>query len=212
MKTNLTKTEKYSYSIIVGAVLLLISFLFSCSVRTVTKQEDKKDSIAKVTESEKIAINETTKETSKIDSSSTTKKEQEFKSFLDEFEFESVNPEKESSITQNGKTTTFKNLKGKKRNQVITDKNNSLETVNLIKSKNIELKRKNQLIFDRNIEIQKLQSQLSKHSEKEALISWGAWLLLFILLCVGGRVAWLYYRGVNPFGFVSGIIGKIKNR
>ncbi len=202
MKTNLTKTEKYSYSIIVGVVLLLISLLFSCSARTVTKQEDKKDSIAKVTESAKVAINETVKEVVKIDSSSTTKKEQEFKSFLDEFEFESVNPEKESSITQNGKTTTFKNLKGKKRNQVITDKNNSLETGNLIKSKNSELKRKNQLILDKNIEIQKLQSKLAKHTEKEALISWWVWLLLLILLCVVGRVAWLYYRGLNPFGWV----------
>ena len=202
MKTTLTKTEKYSYSIIVGAVLLLISFLFSCSARTVTKQEDKKDSIAKTTEKAKVAINETVKEAVKIDSSSTTKKEQEFKSFLDEFEFESVNPEKESSITQTGKTTTFKNLKGKKRNQVITDKNNSLESVNLIKSKNIELKRKNQLIMNKNIEIQKLQSKLAKHSEKEALISWWVWLLLFILLCVAGRVAWLYYRGVNPFGLI----------
>jgi hypothetical protein len=202
MKTTLTKTEKYSYSIIVGAVLLLIAFACSCSARTVTKQEDKKDSIAKVSESAKVAINETVKEVSKSDSSSTTKKEQEFKSFLDEFEFESVNPEKESSITQNGKTTTFKNLKGKKRNQVITDKNNSLESVNLIKSKDSELRRKNQLIMDKNIEIQKLQSQLSKHTEKKALISWWVWLLLFILLCVAGRVAWLYYKGVNPFGWV----------
>jgi cell division protein FtsL len=202
MKTTLTKTEKYSYSIIVGAVLLLLVFLISCSARTVTKQEDKKDSIAKTTESAKVAINETVKEVSKSDSSSTTKKEQEFKSFLDEFEFESVNPEKESSITQNGKTTTFKNLKGKKRNQVITDKNNSLESVNLIKSKDSELRRKNQLIMDKNIEIQKLQSQLSKHTEKKALISWWVWLLLFILLCVAGRVAWLYYKGVNPFGWV----------
>lgn len=210
MKTNLTKKEKYSYSIIVGVVLLILASLFSCSARTVTKQEDKKDSIAKVTESAKVAINETVKEVSKSDSSSTTKKEQEFKSFLDEFEFESVNPEKESSITQNGKTTTFKNLKGKKRNQVTTDKNNSLETVNLIKSKNIELKRKNKLIMDKNIEIQKLQSQLSKHSEKEALISWWFWLLLFILICVVGRVAWLYYKEINPFGFVSGLIKKVR--
>ena len=210
MKTNLTKTEKYSYSIIVGVVLLILASLFSCSARTVTKQEDKKDSIAKVTESAKVAINETVKEVSKSDSSSTTKKEQEFKSFLDEFEFESVNPEKESSITQNGKTTTFKNLKGKKRNQVVTDKNNSLETVNLIKSKNIELKRKNKLIMDKNIEIQKLQSQLSKYSEKEALISWWVWLLLFILICVAGRVAWLYYKEINPFGFVSGLIKKVR--
>jgi len=208
MKTNLTKTEKYSYSIIVGGVLLILSFLFSCSARNTTKQEDKNDSIAKVSESAKVAINETVKEVVKIDSSSTTKKEQEFKSFLDEFEFESVNPEKESSITQNGKTTTFKNLKGKKRNQVTTDKNNSLETVNLIKSKNIELHRKNQLIMDKNIEIQKLQSQLSKHSEKKALISWWVWLLLFILICVAGRVAWLYYRGINPFGWILKIFKK----
>jgi len=208
MKTNLTKTEKYSYSIIVGGVLLILSFLFSCSARNTTKQEDKNDSIAKVSESAKVAINETVKEVVKIDSSSTTKKEQEFKSFLDEFEFESVNPEKESSITQNGKTTTFKNLKGKKRNQVTTDKNNSLETVNLIKSKNIELHRKNQLIMDKNIEIQKLQSQLSKHSEKKALISWWVWLLLFLLLCIVGRVAWLYYKGVNPFGWILKIFKK----
>ena len=63
--------------------------------------------------------------------------------------------------------------------------------------------------MDKNIEIQKLQSQLSKYSEKEALISWWVWLLLFILLCIAGRVAWLYYKGVNPFGFVSGIIKKV---
>ena len=79
MKTNLTKTEKYSYSIIVGVVLLILASLFSCSARTVTKQEDKKDSIAKVTESAKVAINETVKEVSKSDSTATTKKEQEFK-------------------------------------------------------------------------------------------------------------------------------------
>jgi len=190
--------------------ILTALLLFSCSARNTTKQEDKNDSIAKASESAKVAINETTKEALKIDSSSTTKKEQEFKSFLDEFEFESVNPEKESSITHNGKTTTFKNLKGKKRNQVTTDKNNSLETVNLIKSKDIELHRKNKLIMNKNIEIQKLQSQLSKHSEKEALISWWVWLLLFILICVAGRVAWLYYKGVNPFGIIGGIIKKVR--
>jgi len=190
--------------------ILTALLLFSCSARTVTKQEDKKDSIAKVSESAKVAINETIKEVSKSDSTATTKKEQEFKSFLDEFEFESVNPEKESSITQNGKTTTFKNLKGKKRNQVITDKNNSLETVNLSKIKDSELHRKNLLIMNKNIEIQKLQSKLAKQTEKEALISWWVWLLLLILICVAGRVAWLYYRGINPFRVVSGIIGKIK--
>ena len=188
--------------------ILTALLLFSCSARNTTKQEDKNDSIAKVSESTKVAINETVKEVVKIDSSSTTKKEQEFKSFLDEFEFESVNPEKESSITQNGKTTTFKNLKGKKRNLATIDKNNSLETVNLIKSKNIELQRKNRLIMNKNIEIQNLQSKLVKHTEKKALIAWWVWLLLFILLCVAGRVAWLYYKGINPFGFVL----RLKNK
>lgn len=191
--------------------ILTALLLFSCSARNTTKQEDKSDSIVKVKEATKIAINETTKETLKIDSSSTTKKEQEFKSFLDEFEFESVNPEKESSITQNGKTTTFKNLKGKKRIQSTIDKNNSLERVVVVLTNEKEMHRKNQLIMNKNIEIQKLQSQLSKHTEKKALISWWVWLLLFVLVVVGGRVAWLYYKGVNPFGFVSGIIGKIKN-
>ena len=182
--------------------ILTALLLFSCCARTVTKQEDKKDSIAKTTKSAKVAINETVKEVVKIDSSSTTKKEQEFKSFLDEFEFESVNPEKESSITQNGKTTTFKNLKGKKRTQSTIDKNNSLERVVVVLTNEKEMHRKNQLIMNKNIEIQKLQSKLAKHSEKEALISWWVWLLLFILLCVGGRVAWLYYKEANPFGWV----------
>ena len=190
--------------------ILTALLLFSCSARNTTKQEDKNDSIAKVSESTKVAINETVKEVSKSDSTSTTKKEQEFKSFLDEFEFESVNPEKESSITQNGKTTTFKNLKGKKRNLATIDKNNSLETVNLIKIKDSELHRKNLLIMNKNIEIQKLQSKLVKHTEKKALIAWWVWLLLFILICVAGRVAWLYYKGVNPFGIIGGIIKKVR--
>ena len=202
MKTTLTKTEKYSYSIIVGAVLLLISFLFSCSARTVTKQEDKKDSIAKTTEKAKVAINETVKEAVKIDSSSTTKKEQEFKSFLDELEFEPSDPTKESSITQNGKTTTFKNLKGKKRNLTTVDKKNSLETVILIKSKNIELHRKNKLIMERNIEIQKLHNQVSKLSKREQF-NWSTFVLsfwwLWLIMIIAGYLMYRYYKGLLKF-------------
>ena len=202
MKKNLSFTEKYSYSIIAGAVLLLIAFMCSCSAKTTTKNETKNDSLVK-DNSTLVDKSKTDKSTiEKSDSTAITKKEQEFKSFLDELEFEPSDPTKESSITQNGKTTTFKNLKGKKRNLTTVDKNNSLETVNLIKIKNIELHRKNKMIMERNIEIQKLQNQVSKHSKKEALIPWWAWLLLFILLCVVGRVAWLYCKGVNPFGWV----------
>ena len=204
MKTNLSFTEKYSYSIIAGAVLLLIASMCSgCSAKTTTKNETKNDSLVK-DNSTLVNKSQTDKSTTeKSDSTAITKKESEFKSFLNEFEFESSDHTKESTIIdENGKKTTFKNLKGKKRNLSTQSKDNSLETVNLIKSKDIELHRKNKLIMDRNIEIQKLQSQLSKHSEKEALISWWVWLLLFILLCVAGRVAWLYYKVVNPFGFV----------
>ena len=202
MKTNLSFTEKYSYSIIVGVVLLILASLFSCSTRTVTKQEDKKDSIAKTTESAKVAINETVKEVSKSDSTATTKKEQEFKSFLDELEFEPSDPTKESSITQNGKTTTFKNLKGKKRNLTTVDKNKSLETVNLIKSKNIELHRKNKLIMERNIEIQKLQNQVSKLSKREQF-NWSTFVLsfwwLWLILVIAGYLGYRYYKGLLKF-------------
>lgn len=202
MKKNLSFTEKYSYSIIAGAVLLLIAFMCSCSAKTTTKSETKNDSLVK--DKTTLGDNSETKNsiTTKSDSTATTKKEQEFKSFLDEFEFESVNPEKESSITQNGKTTTFKNLKGKKRNLTTVDKNNSLETVNLIKSKNIELHRKNQLIMERNIEIQKLQDQVSKLSKRDQF-NWSKfildlWWLWFILIIIA-YLSYRYYKGLLKF-------------
>ena len=48
MKSTLTKTEKYSYSIIAGAVLLLIASMCSgCSAKTTTKNETKNDSLVK---------------------------------------------------------------------------------------------------------------------------------------------------------------------
>lgn len=203
MKTNLSFTEKYSYSIIAGAVLLLIASMCSgCSAKTTTKNETKNDSIVKdkTTLVDKTQTDKTT--TEKSDSTAITKKESEFKSFLNEFEFESVNPEKESSITQNGKTTTFKNLKGKKRNQVITDKNNSLETVNLIKSKDIELHRKNKMIMERNIEIQKLQNQVSKLSNREQF-NWSTFVLsfwwLWLILIISGYLGYKYYKGLLKF-------------
>ncbi len=203
MKTNLSFTEKYSYSIIAGAVLFLIASMCSgCSAKTTTKNETKNDSLVK--DNSTLVDKSTTKKsiTTKSDSTATTKKEQEFKSFLDELEFESVNPEKESSITQNGKTTTFKNLKGKKRNQVITDKNNSLETVNLIKSKDIELHRKNKMIMERNIEIQKLQNQVSKLSNREQF-NWSTFVLsfwwLWLIMIIVGYLMYRYYKGLLKF-------------
>lgn len=202
MKKNLSFTEKYSYSIIAGAALLLIAFMCSCSAKTTTKNETKNDSLVK--DKTNLVDNSETKNsiTTKSDSTATTKKEQEFKSFLDELEFEPSDPTKESSITQNGKTTTFKNLKGKKRNLTTVDKNKSLETVNLIKSKNIELHRKNKLIMDRNIEIQKLQNQVSKLSNREQF-NWSTFILsfwwLWLILIVIAYLSYRYYKGLLKF-------------
>ena len=203
MKNNLSFTEKYSYSIIAGAVLLLIASMCSgCSAKTTTKNETKNDSLVK--DNSTLVDKSTTKKsiTTKSDSTATTKKEQEFKSFLDELEFEPSDPTKESSITQNGKTTTFKNLKGKKRNLTTVDKNNSLETVNLIKIKNIELHRKNKMIMERNIEIQKLQNQVSKLSKREQF-NWSTFVLsfwwLWLILIVAGYLGYRYYKGLLKF-------------
>jgi cell division protein FtsL len=203
MKTTLTKTEKYSYSIVAGVVLLLLAFLCSCSAKTTTKSDVKNDSIAKTAESKKESINEALKEVAKSDSSSVSKKESEFISFLNELEFEPADPTKESSITENGKTTTFKNLKGKKRNQVNKSNSSSLETVNLIKTKNKEIHRKNQLIIERNIEIQKLQSQVNKLSKREQF-NWGKFVLslwwLWIVLAIAGYIA---YKRINILSYLK---------
>ena len=203
MKTTLTKTEKYSYSIVVGAVLLLLSFFCSCSAKTTTKNDTKNDSISKTKETVLRSQNETSKEVAKSDSSAVSKKQSEFVSFLNELEFEPADPNKESSITENGKTTTFKNLKGKKRNSSTQSKNNSLEYVNLIKIKNVELKRKNDLLFKRNIEIQKLQSQVNKLSKREQF-NWGTFVLsfwyLWVILAIAGYIA---YKRINVLNYLK---------
>jgi hypothetical protein len=206
MKTNITKKEKYSYFIVVGVVTLcFFLFLFSCSPRTMKKEENKKDSITNTKETLKASLDENVKQSKKVDSSSMKKNESEKKSILDELEFEPADPTQESSITENGKTTKFKNLKGKRRNQTTNEKNNTVEYVNLIKEKNIELKRKNDVIYKKDVEIQILKKQLKKETEKEALLPWWLWLLLLIILFIAGRIAWLYYKGTNPFNWFNNL-------
>ena len=203
MNTNLTKTEKYSYSIIAGAVLLLIAFMCSCSAKTTTKNETKNDSLVK-DNSTLVDKSKTDKSTiEKSDSTATTKKESEFKSFLNEFEFEPSDPTKESSITdENGKKTTFKNLKGKKRNLSTQSKDNSLEYVKVIQSKNEQLKIKNDLLFKRSLEVQELKRQLEKESKREQW-SWSAFLLdlwwLWLILVISGYLGYKYYNGLLKF-------------
>ncbi len=203
MKTNLSFTEKYSYSIIAGAVLLLIASMCSgCSAKTTTKNETKNDSIVKdkTTLVDKTQTDKTT--TEKSDSTAITKKESEFKSFLNEFEFESSDPTKESSITQNGKTTTFKNLKGKKRNLSTQIKDNSLEYVKVIENKNTQLKIKNDLLFKRSLEVQELKRQLENQSKREQW-SWSAFLLdlwwLWLILIIAFYLGYRYYKGLLKF-------------
>ena len=203
MNTNLTKTEKYSYSIIAGAVLLLIAFMCSCSAKTTTKNETKNDSLVK-DNSTLVDKSKTDKSTiEKSDSTATTKKESEFKSFLNEFEFETSDPTKESTITdENGKKTTFKNLKGKKRNLSTQSKDNSLEYVKVIQSKNEQLKIKNDLLFKRSLEVQELKRQLEKESKREQW-SWSAFLLdlwwVWLILVISGYLGYKYYNGLLKF-------------
>ena len=203
MNTNLTKTEKYSYSIIAGAVLLLIAFMCSCSAKTTTKNETKNDSLVK-DNSTLVDKSKTDKSTiEKSDSTATTKKESEFKSFLNEFEFEPSDPTKESTITdENGKKTTFKNLKGKKRNLSTQSKDNSLEYVKVIQSKNEQLKIKNDLLFKRSLEVQELKRQLEKESKREQW-SWSTFLLdlwwLWFILIIAGYLGYRYYKGLLKF-------------
>ena len=203
MKTTLTKTEKYSYSIIAGAVLLLIAFMCSCSAKTTTKNETKNDSLVK-DNSTLVDKSKTDKSTiEKSDSTAITKKESEFKSFLNEFEFEPSDPTKESSIIdENGKKTTFKNLKGKKRNLSTQSKDNSLEYVKVIQSKNEQLKIKNDLLFKRSLEVQELKRQLEKESKREQW-SWSSFLLdlwwLWLILVISGYLGYRYYKGLLKF-------------
>ncbi|HRH58652.1 MAG TPA: hypothetical protein PLS10_13455 [Chitinophagales bacterium] len=203
MKTTLTKTEKYSYSIIAGAVLLLIAFMCSCSAKTTTKNETKNDSLVK-DNSTLVDKSKTDKSTiEKSDSTAITKKESEFKSFLNEFEFEPSDPTKESTITdENGKKTTFKNLKGKKRNLSTQSKDNSLEYVKVIQSKNEQLKIKNDLLFKRSLEVQELKRQLEKESKREQW-SWSSFLLdlwwLWLILVISGYLGYRYYKGLLKF-------------
>lgn len=206
MKHNLSKIEKCSIAFTVAFVIVVFCFflsLFSCSARTMKKDEKKTDSISKTKETLKASIDETVKQSEKVDSSSVKKNETEKKSILDELEFEPADPTQESSITENGKTTKFKNLKGKRRKQTTNEKNNTVEYVNLIKEKNIELERKNEVIYQKNVEIRILKKQLEKETAKEALIPWWLWLLLLIILLIAGRIAWLYYKGSNPFNWIN---------
>lgn len=204
MKTTLTKTEKYSYSIIAGAVLLLIASMCSgCSAKTTTKNETKNDSLVKdkTTLVDKTQTDKTT--TTKSDSTAITKKESEFRSFLNEFEFETIDPTKESSIIdENGKKTTFKNLKGKKSNLSTQIKDNSLEYVKVIENKNTQLKIKNDLLFKRSLEVQELKRQLEKESKREQW-SWSAFLLdlwwLWLILIIAFYLGYRYYKGLLKF-------------
>jgi hypothetical protein len=208
MKHNLNKIEKYSIAFSVAFAIVVFCFflsLFSCSARTMKKDEKKTDSIAKTKETLKASVDESVKQSEKVDSSSVKKNESEKKSSLDDLQFEPVDPTKESSITENGETITFKNLKGKKRKQTTNEKNNTVEYVNLIKEKNIQLERKNEVIYQKNVEIRILKKQLEKETAKEALIPWWLWLLLLIILLIAGRIAWLYYKGINPFNWVNNL-------
>ena len=175
----------------------------SCSAKTTTKNETKNDSLVK-DNSTLVDKSKTDKSTiEKSDSTAITKKESEFKSFLNEFEFETIDPTKESSIIdENGKKTTFKNLKGKKSNLSTQIKDNSLEYVKVIENKNTQLKIKNDLLFKRSLEVQELKRQLEKESKREQW-SWSSFLLdlwwLWLILIIAFYLGYRYYKGLLKF-------------
>ena len=186
MKTNLSKTEKYSLSFSAALAIVFICVLLSlvsCSARNVTKaQTDKKE----VTET-KIKS---------VDSTLTTKKDTTHlviidSSNTDEIVISPIDSTKE--MTVNGKKYKNAKISHKK-----AKRNRSIEFV-----KKIEQRKQNAIVFTDNSIKKVSDKHKTKVVDKKALIPSWIWLILLLLLIVGARVAYFYYKGTNPFLFIT---------
>lgn len=207
MATNLTFTQKYSYSIIIGVVFFIVAFLFfSCSARTSKTDKSKIDSTAtaKIEVTEKSST--TVKEVIKLDSTSTKKKETIVNIFEDALELEPIDPKQESSFTDsNGKTKTFKNVRIKtnktKDNSII----NESENVRKIEEKEVEISTLKDIVSQLSSEVSVLKDEKSKSIVKPQF-NWSTFILqlwwLWILILVALYLGYKYYKGVNPFNWV----------
>ena len=207
MATNLTFTQKYSYSIIIGVVFFIVAFLFfSCSARTSKTDKSKIDSTAtakiEVTEKSSTTVNETTK----LDSTSTKKKETIVNIFEDALELEPIDPKIESSFTDsNGKTKTFKNVRIRtnkiKDNSIVYES----ENVRKIEEKDTEIATLKDSIYNLNSEVAINKDVIKKLTEKEQF-NWSTfvlsfwWLILIIIIAL--YLAYRYYSGFIKFPFL----------
>ena len=213
MKQHLTFTQKYSYSIIIGVVFFIVAFLFfSCSARTSKTDKSKVDSTAtaKIEVTEKSSA--TVKETTKLDSTSTKKKETIVNIFEDALELEPINPDKESSFTDsNGKTKTFKNVRIKtnktKDNSII----NESETTRKLEQKDVEIATLKDSIYILNTKLSVSKENKAKEVVKPQF-NWSTFILqfwwLWIIILVACYLAYKYYKGITPISLISGIFKK----
>lgn len=212
MATNLTFTQKYSYSIIIGVVFFIVAFLFfSCAARTSKTDKSKVDSTAtaKIEVTEKSSA--TVKEVVKLDSTSTKKKETIVNIFEDALELEPINPDKESSFTDsNGKTKTFKNV----RVRTNKTKDNSIvyesENVRKIEEKDTEIATLKDVVSQLSSEISVLKENKAKDVVKKALIPNWLWLILLLLLILIGYLSYKYYKGITPISLIQSVYEDLK--
>jgi len=207
MKQHLTFTQKYSYSIIIGVVFFIVAFLlFSCSARTSKTDKSKIDSTAtvkiEVTEKSSTTVNETTK----LDSTSSKKKETIVNIFEDALELEPIDPKQESSFTDsNGNKTTLTNLKLTSKKKTDNSTINESENVRKIEEKEVEISTLKDIVSQLSSEIEVLKENKAKEVVKPQF-NWSTFILqlwwLWILILVALFLGYQYYKGVNPFSWV----------
>jgi len=215
MKTNLTFTQKYSYSIIIGVVFFIVAFLlFSCSARTSKTDKSKIDSTAtaKIEVTEKSST--TIKEVVKSDSTSTKKKETIVNIFEDALELEPIDPKQESSFTDsNGKTKTFKNVRIRtnkiKDNSIVYES----ENVRKIEEKDTEIATLKDVVTQLSSEISVLKESNAKLIVKPQF-NWSTFILqlwwLWIIILLAGYLAYKYYKGITPISLIQSVYENIK--
>lgn len=212
---HLTFTEKYSYSIVIGVLFFIVTFLlFGCSARTSKTDKSKVDSTAIAKVEVAIKEKETIKEATKSDSTSVKKKETIVNIFEDALELEPIDATKESSFTDsNGNVKTFKNVRIKT-NKV---KDNSIvyesENVRKIEEKEVEIATLKDIVTQLSSEVSVLKDEKSKSVVKPQF-NWSTFILqlwwLWLIILLAGYLAYKYYKGITPISLIKSVYENIK--
>ena len=174
------QNNKGNQTLIISAILLLLLFLMcSCGAKTVNKQENKTDSIAKT-----IAI-------VKTDSTSKDSTSIKFDVATEEIVIEAVDSTKPIEITNNeGKVTKYKNARISKKKK----RDNTIVVNEKIVSKIVVDSLTNE------IEVQKVESTKIVYKEQ---FNWSTFILsfwwLWLLILIAGYLAYKYYKGLLKF-------------